>query len=234
MQTGSIESRVATPSAWGGTIEAMSVSLLDALGPDGVRALRQVARRRTFRRREIVFREGDIGTSVHFIEQGHVIVRAESVLEESLTLAVLGPGDHFGDIAVLSDDSRRSASVEAIDSCVTHAVPAEHFLELRDQHAAVRRAMAESLARTNRRLVERLLDARHVDARGRLQRQLSRLGEMFGEVIPFTQEDLAAYVGVTRVTVNQILASLVAEGAVELRRGSVRLLESSGHAEPSP
>jgi CRP/FNR family transcriptional regulator, cyclic AMP receptor protein len=232
MSAASIESRATTAGVWGGTIEGMSVPLLDVLGPDGARALRKVARRRTFRRREIVFREGDIGTTVHFIERGHVIVRAETAVQDSVTLAVLGPGDYFGDIAVLSDDSRRSASVEALDSCVTQAVPAEHFLGLRDRHAAIRRAMAESLARTNRRLVERLLDARHVDARGRLQRQLSRLDAMFDGAIPFTQEDLAAYVGVTRVTVNQILASLAAEGAVELRRGSVRLLDPLERAEP--
>ncbi len=214
--------RVGRPS-----IGHMAAPLLELLGPDSSQALRQASRRRQFRRREILFREGDVATTVHVIERGHVIVRADGALDESLTLAVLGPGDHFGEIAVLSDDPRRSATVEALDVCVTRAVPAEHFRDLRDRHPMIRRAMAESLARTNRRLVERLLDARHLDARGRLVVQLHRLHELFAGPIPFTQDDLAAYVGVSRVTVNQILSSLAEEGVVSVGRGRVHVLDSS-------
>lgn len=213
------------------SIAGMAAPLLELLGPESAQALRQASRRRQFRRREILFREGDVATTVHVIERGHVIVRADGALDESLTLAVLGPGDHFGEIAVLSDDPRRSATVEALDVCVTRAVPAEHFRDLRDRHPMIRRAMAESLARTNRRLVERLLDARHLDARGRLVVQLRRLHELFAGPIPFTQDDLAAYVGVSRVTVNQILSSLADQGMVSIGRGRVHVIDPS---DPRP
>jgi CRP-like cAMP-binding protein len=217
------------PSSGAGrpSIGDMAAPLLELLGPDGAQALRLASRRRQFRRREILFREGDVATSVHVIERGHVIVRAEGALDESVTLAVLGPGDHFGEIAVLSDDPRRSATVEALDVCVTREVPAEHFRDLRDRQPMIRRAMAESLARTNRRLVERLLDARHLDARGRLVVQLGRLHELFAGPIPFTQDDLASYVGVSRVTVNQILSALADEGMVTVGRGRVHVVEPS-------
>jgi CRP-like cAMP-binding protein len=125
----------------------------------------------------------------------------------------------------LSTGGRRSAGVEALDECVTFVLPASDYLELRDRYPEVRRLMTESLARICRRLVERLLDGRHVDARGRLVRQLVHLAELFDGPIVFTQEDLANYVGVTRVTVNQILQSLVEAGIVELRRGSVRVID---------
>lgn len=167
-----------------------------------------------------------MGDSVHFIERGHVIVKGDRRPGETLTLAVLGPGDYFGDIAVLSTEGRRSAGVETLDACVTFVVRGPDFLELRDRHPELRRAMTESLARMCRRLVERLLDARHVDARGRLLRQLLHLDQLFDGPIAFTQEDLANYVGVTRVTVNQILGALAEDGSVELRRGSVRLLDT--------
>ena len=42
---------------------------------------------------------------------------------------------------------------------------------------------------------------------------------------PFTQEDLANYVGVTRVTVNQLLAMLADDGLILVRRGAVRVLD---------
>jgi CRP/FNR family transcriptional regulator, cyclic AMP receptor protein len=200
--------------------------LLSLLGPEAARDVRRAARRRRYRRREVLFREGDIGDTVHFIERGHVTIRGETSLGDTLMLAVLGPGDYFGDIAVLSPDSRRSAGAEALEECTTLALGADDFLALRDRHPAIRRAIAESLARTSRRLVERLLDARHTDARGRLGRQLGHLHSVFDGPVPFTQEDLAAYVGVTRVTVNQILRALAAEGLVEVRRGSVVVLDA--------
>lgn len=205
----------------------MARSLFDLLGPDASQELRRRGRRRQYRRREVLFREGDLGDSVHLIERGHVAVKGERAPGDALTLAVLGPGDHFGDIAVLSAGRRRSATVEALDSCVTFAVDDADFLELRDRHPEIRRAMTASLVRVNRRLVERLLDGRHVDAHGRLLRQLLRLHALFDGSIPFTQEDLASYVGVTRVTVNQLLARLADDGVVELRRGWVRVDEDA-------
>jgi CRP-like cAMP-binding protein len=176
----------------------------------------------------VVFREGDIGDSVHLIERGHVIVKGDRAPTETLTLAVLGPGDYFGDVAVLSIDGRRSAGIETLDECVTFAVDGSDFLELRDRYPELRRAMTESLARMCRRLVERLLDGRHVDARGRVLRQLVHLDQLFSGQIVFTQEDLANYVGVSRVTVNQILGALAGEGLLERRRGSVRVLDADG------
>ena len=136
------------------------------LGPDATQALRRRGQRRQYRRREVVFREGDLGDSVYFIERGHVVVKGERTPGETLTLAVLGPGDYFGDVAVLSTGGRRSAGVETLDVCVTFIVPGSDFVELRDRYPEIRRAMTESLARTCRRLVERLVDGRHIDVRG--------------------------------------------------------------------
>jgi CRP-like cAMP-binding protein len=204
------------------------VSLFDLLGPEVAIELRKRGQRRQFRRREVVFREGDLGDLVYLIERGHVVVQGERAPGHVLTLAVLGPGDHFGDVAVLSAEQRRSAGVETLDECVTFVLRGEDFLDLRDHHPELRRAMTESLARTNRRLVERLLDGRHVDARGRLLRQLLRLHELFDGPIPFTQQDLAGYVGVTRVTVNQLVGALLDDGLIDVRRGAVTVLDEAG------
>jgi CRP/FNR family transcriptional regulator, cyclic AMP receptor protein len=205
--------------------ESVPASLFDMLGPDATQELRRRGQRRQYRRREVLFREGDIGDSVYLIERGHVVVKGERTPGETLTLAVLGPGDYFGDVAVLSTGGRRSAGVETLGTCVTFVVPGSDFVELRDRYPEIRRAMTESLARTCRRLVERLVDGRHIDARGRLLRHLLRLQELFDGSIPFTQEDLANYVGVTRVTVNQLLAMFADDGLILVRRGAVRVLD---------
>ena len=55
-----------------------------------------------------------------------------------------------------------------------------------------------------------------------------RLSELFGGPIPFTQEDVANYVGVTRVTVNQLFGSMIDEGLIQVRRGSVTVIDEAG------
>ena len=54
------------------------------------------------------------------------------------------------------------------------------------------------------------------------------LDAMFGGPVPFSQEDLANYVGVTRVTINQLLGALTTDGLVSVRRGSVEVIDREG------
>src|SRR5262245_43234853 len=80
--------------------------------------LEQVAatmRRRTYRRGAIILHEGDFGESLFVICAGHVKVMSSSETGDLAVLRVLGPGDHFGELALL-DGTTRSATIEAVDA----------------------------------------------------------------------------------------------------------------------
>jgi hypothetical protein len=81
---------------------------------EDLRRLLAIARRRTFARGEIVFHRGDPANALHLVAKGRFAVRITTPLAETATLAVRGPGEAFGELALVSaDEPLRSATVQA-------------------------------------------------------------------------------------------------------------------------
>ena len=79
----------------------------------GARALK-VARRRRFARNEVVFHRDDPGDSLHLINRGRFAIRVMTPLGDTATIAVRGPGESFGEMALVGG-TRRSATVAALE-----------------------------------------------------------------------------------------------------------------------
>ena len=79
------------------------------------------SRRRRFKRNEVVFHDGDPGDTLHIVMKGHFAVRITTPLGDTATLRVVGPGDHFGELAVLAP-AARTGSVVALDRAETLCV----------------------------------------------------------------------------------------------------------------
>jgi CRP/FNR family cyclic AMP-dependent transcriptional regulator len=205
--------------------------LFDCVPEPERRALRAAARRRRFRRGDAIFHEGEAGDSLHVIDSGHVAIRAGSSLGDTVTLSVLGPGDAFGEQALLSPDSHRTASAVCLDPVQTLALAGSTFEDLRARYPAVDRFLVEVLAAQVRRLSSQLVESLHVDAETRIVRRLATLAEMYGSggggdtVVPVTQDDIASMAGTTRPTVNRTLKALEHEGLVVLGRARVSILD---------
>jgi CRP/FNR family transcriptional regulator, cyclic AMP receptor protein len=190
--------------------------------PDAdVRRVLSIARRRTFSRGEVVFHEGDLADSLHLVAKGRFAVRITTPLGESALLALVRPGQAFGELALVSGgEAVRSATVEALEPGETHAVYRREFDALRREHPRVGEVLVALLADAMRRTNTLLLDAYYAPAETRVHRRLADLGGAYpdGE-IRLTQEDLASLAGTSRATVNRVLREAQRQGAVELRRG---------------
>src|SRR3972149_12026889 len=90
-------------------------------------ALAAAARRRQYRRDEVIFHREDPGDSLHIIESGRVEILLPSHGGEELILAILGPGDFFGDLSLL-DGAPRSATAMAREPTTTVVVHRGDFL----------------------------------------------------------------------------------------------------------
>lgn len=208
----------------------MESPLLAGLPADDVRELMASARRRTFSKGEVVFHRDDLAESLHFVVRGRFAVRATTPLGDSVLLDVLGPGDAFGELALLLPDERRSATISALEAGETRSVYRDDFARLQRTHPGVKDVLLRVLAVQLRRASTRLVEAHYVDADTRVRRRLIELGQIYGSddapgVIPLTQEDLAAMAGTSRATVNRVLRDEVKRGVVALARGRVSLLD---------
>lgn len=201
----------------------MEWRLLADVPPEDVRLLLSVARRRKFSRGEVVFHEGDPADSLHLVVSGHFAIATTTPLGDRVWLAVRGPGESFGEMAAVRSDARRSATVTSLEQSETFAVYAPEFERLRAQHREIDTVLISLLARTVEDLNARLLEALYLPTEQRLLRRLRELADVYGDVIPLTQEELAECVGATRATVNQLLREEQERGTIELARGRTEI-----------
>jgi CRP-like cAMP-binding protein len=204
--------------------------LLSDVPNEDVRLLISVARRRRFERGEVVFHRDDPGDSLHLIVSGRFAIRVMTPLGDMVWIAVRGPGENFGEMALVEDEARRSATVSALEDAETFAVRKPEFDQLRERHPSVNRVVTAFLAGEVRMLDERLLEALYLPTERRLLRRLRELSEIYRTsdglaVIPLTQEELAEFAGAARATVNRVLREEQARGTIELQRGKTRVLD---------
>jgi CRP-like cAMP-binding protein len=189
--------------------------------------LRAVSRRRTFARDEVVFHRDDPGDSLHRVERGRFAARIMTPVGDTATVSLHGKGDVFGLLAVIGAAPRRTATVVALESAETLAIPASAFNRLRATHPQIRdavdRLLVSQLAETSNRLVEAL----YLPASARVRVRLADLAGMYGDpaagdvVIPLNQEHLAGLAGTSRETVNRALKQEQERGTVELSRNRI-------------
>lgn len=213
----------------------MKWRLLEDVPDEEVRRLLSVARRRTFRKGEVVFHRGDPADSLHLIAKGRFKIQVMTPLAQEATIAIRGPGDAFGEMAIVGEGAKRSATIEALERGETFCVLESDFRRLRREHPGVDRILIEFLATEVRLLNARLLEALYVPVDRRVVRRLAELANVYdsGESqveIPLTQEELAGLAGTTRPTVNQVLRSLEAAGLLVLRRGRTIVTDRDGLA----
>jgi CRP-like cAMP-binding protein len=182
-------------------------------------------RRRTFRRGQTVFHEGDPGDTLHLLQKGHVAIRVATGASESATIRVLAPGQWFGEMALITDEPRM-ASVVALDAVETRSLHHDDFVALSARQPALQRVLLDAMTAEVRRLSVALAEAMYLPVTRRLPRLLLSMAATYGSnTVPLTQDDLAGLCGTTRQTVNQLLADLQADGVVSVARGRVVLLD---------
>jgi CRP/FNR family transcriptional regulator, cyclic AMP receptor protein len=208
----------------------MEWPLLAALSAEDSQSLLQRSRRRTFARGEVVFHRGDPADTLHLISKGRFAVRIVTPLGDSAVLSVLGPGEAFGELALLEGGAPRSATVAALEPAETRSIHKIDFDALRARNPAVTGVIVGALAADVRRLSDLLVDALYVPAETRVLRRLHDVCERYHDAgeevaVPLTQEELAGLAGTSRATVNRVLRDAERRGHVRLSRGRVVVLE---------
>ena len=189
-------------------------------------ALAAALRIRRFRKAETIFHQGDPGDALFIVASGSVkVVLPSDEGAESAIVAILGPGEFFGELAIL-DGAPHSATIVAIEPTETLVLHRDEFLRLIDSQVELRRALLASLAVEIRRLTGHVEDLHFLDLPARLASRILRLAATEraaadGEIRipwPYTQSELAGMIGGSRQSVNRLLADLADEGLVRIER----------------
>ena len=208
----------------------MEWRLLEGVAPAQVRELLQVARRRTFVRNEVVIHRDDPADSMHLISRGRFAIRVMTPLGDTATIAVRGPGESFGEMALLAASPRRSATVSALEDAETYSVFRDDFDQLRRKHRHIDDILLHFLTSEVRMLNDRLLEALYVPVEKRVVRRLVELADIYNAgagraVVTLSQEIVAELAGAKRPTVNQVLRNLQERKIVALSRGRIEIVD---------
>jgi CRP/FNR family cyclic AMP-dependent transcriptional regulator len=208
-----------------------SVTLFADLEGAELERFSHVAVPRTFPAGTRVFHEGDNSDACYIVKEGSFRVTREHSDGRAITLATLGPGEIFGELAMLDGD-QRSASAEALTDGELLALPAGDVRSLLARHPEIALKLVAGLVRRLRAANVRLSRQSFQTVPSRVAgilSQLSRDGQEDGPgeevTLRMNQTDLAQLAGTSRESVSRFLAELERAGVVRSGRGRVTVLD---------
>jgi CRP/FNR family transcriptional regulator, cyclic AMP receptor protein len=197
------------------------VPLFSGLPEEERARLGALLRVRRYARGEVIFLEGDEGTSLCLIAEGRIRIQLTGADGREVVINVYGPGEIFGEMALL-DGEPRSADAIAQEASRVFWLQRDDFAAFLDSHPHAAMTMLASLSRRLRHTTRVVQDATFRDVPARLARVLLDLAARHGQVIEpgvrienrLTQGELAAMVGASRETVNRALRGFEQRGLI--------------------
>lgn len=206
--------------------------LFSGLDDDAAAALDASMSTVTLRRGEVLFNEGDDGNQLYVVIDGKIKLGRTSPDGRENLLAILGPGQMFGELSFF-DPGPRSATATAVTDVDIKGLGHDALSPVLVQHPDVALALLNQLAGRLRRTNEVVGDLVFSDVPGRVAKALLDLASRFGRKADdgvhvnhdLTQEELAQLVGASRETVNKALADFASRGWLRLEPRSVVILD---------
>jgi CRP/FNR family transcriptional regulator len=211
-----------------------NVALFSELAPEDLVQVAELAVPRTFASGEVVFREGDASDTCYVLRAGHARAVLEHPDGRSITLAQFGPGEIFGELAMLGEEPR-SATVESIEETEAIAILGPDMRRLLREHPEISIRLIASLGRRLREANDRLSRQSFQTVQSRVASVLLQLvagareeGIVDGDVlITATQADLAQLAGSSRESASRFLAVLERAGIITQGRGRLTVHDAA-------
>src|SRR6201996_3205873 len=199
------------------------------LAPDALEQLCRYAKHFSLKRGATICSKGDPGNSLFAVISGTVKISISSADGRSAILNLIGPGELFGEIAVL-DGQARTADAIANTNCEIFAIDRRDFLPFVASHPALAMKFIELLCTRLRWTSDQVEQVILQDLPGRLASALIRLTERHrpaqdNRTIAVTQQEISEMVGMSRESINKQLRAWASRNWVRLEHGAIVVLD---------
>jgi CRP-like cAMP-binding protein len=203
-------------------------SLFSGLTPDQLDEIVAASRSLRLVKRDALFHKGDAGSQVYVVVSGKLKALTTSQEGDDVVFSILGPGEVFGEIALLGE-TPRTATVVAIERCELLVIDRRDFLALLKRHPDAAIRLLRLLAVRVKRVSEFVEDTLFLNLPVRLAKKLLALAQVYGEQTPaglrvdleLSQEEWGDLVGATRESINKQVRVWTEEGIVSVDHGYV-------------
>ena len=212
----------------------------EQLTSDEAAALARLGRRREYRRGSVIMREGDRSDWMVVLQQGRVKVSSDTANGTEVVLAVRGPGALLGELSAIGPDATsagsaagaggaRSATVTALEPVRAMIVTRADFEAFLQAHGRVAVLLLQTVVNRLRDADRKRIEFGAHDTTGRVAARLVEMAERFGQAtedgvkiaLPFSQDELAGWIGASREAVSKALGVLRSAGWIRTSRMSV-------------
>src|ERR1700680_4186616 len=199
------------------------------LEPEALDQLCRYAKHSTLKRGTTIVSKGDPGNSLIAVISGTVKISVSSAGGRSAILNLIGPGEIFGEVAVL-DGLARTADAIANTNCEIFVIDRREFIPFVQSQPALAMKFIELLCTRLRWTSDQVEQVILQDLPGRLASALIRLTEKHklaggGRTIAVTQQEISEMVGMTRESINKQLRAWAARDWVRLEHGAIVVLK---------
>ncbi len=192
-----------------------------------------VAHVKTLERRAELFHKGDDGGEIYVVASGKLKALTTSIEGDDVVFSILGPGEFFGEVALLGA-TRRTATVSAIEDCTLVVIDRRDFMSYvkTDPDMAVK--LLSVLAIRLKRVSELVEDTQFLNLPLRLAKKLLSLGRIYGKStsvglkidLKLSQEEWGDLVGATRESINKQMRQWIDAEIVRMDKGYVVILKA--------
>ena len=204
------------------------VYMFSELAPADTDKLTAHCQTRTYPANAILITEGDQTDSLYVIVEGEVKVFANDNTGKEVILNILGPGEYFGEIALV-DDQPRSASVMTISPTKVMIISKGNFKRCLEENPDMSFNLIRALTKQVRALTDSVKNLALMDVYGRVAHTLLDLAdEIDGKQVieqKLTHQDIANMVGASREMVSRILKDLSTGGYITVDKKHITINE---------
>jgi CRP/FNR family transcriptional regulator/CRP/FNR family cyclic AMP-dependent transcriptional regulator len=179
----------------------------------------------------MIFHRDQTGDALYIIEVGKVRIFLPTESGDEFSVDVLGPGDVFGEMALL-DGQPRSASAIALEDTTTQVLGHADFQRHLTASPQFASALLGMLSRRLRHVLDNAEILASLDVYGRLARVLLDMAQRHGLQdkgivinVALTQQELATMVGATRERINRALGTFKTQRLIEMRGRKIAVLD---------
>ena len=211
------------------TLLLRNVPLFAVLPEHQLGLLTSMVTRKTFARGTTIISAGGPTDSLYIIISGRLKVMMSDEEGREVILAILGSNEFFGEMSLV-DDSPRSASVVAIESCELLSLAKGDFNKCLEDNFEMAMTVMRGLVKRLREADQKIGSLALMDVYGRVARLLLEMSEDVGGerivVKKLAKQDIAKMIGASREMVSRVMKDLQIRGYIELRPGGLLLRDN--------
>lgn len=204
--------------------------LFEKLTPDQASWLESQSQSRSFAKGSMIYMPADAGESVFLLTSGRIKLYHITPEGKQTLLALVEPGELFGELAVFEAGGREEFAETMLKSTLIK-IPRSAIQELMEQHPQVAVGVTKLMGFRRRRIERRLKSLLFRSNRERLIHLLLELAEQYGTSsvdgirlgIKLSHQELASIIGSTRETVTVVLGELQHEGSISIVKRQIYL-----------